>query len=231
VSEHAAAVPHLYSVLDESEREAARRFHFHVDRQRYVVAHGILRLLLGTYVGAAPGALHFTGGEFGKPALATRAGLPVVEFNLSHSGDLIAVAVTRGSPVGVDVEAVIELPDAEALAAHVFSAAERVALRRVADVDRMRAFFSCWTRKEAYIKGTGLGLSAGLDYFDVSLAPGEPAALLADRRREASAEWALHDIDAPAGYAGAIACARALAAPARFTLSAALARTLVERAA
>lgn len=231
VSEHASDSARLFGLLDDVERATARRFHFLADQQRYVVAHGVLRILLATYAGRAPEALVLERGPHGKPSLRRSSGTTLLEFNLSHSGDLVAVALARGAAVGVDVEAIVDLPDAESLAEDVFSAAERESLRRVAPRMRMRAFFDCWSRKEAYIKATGVGLAEGLDYFDVSLAPGAPAALLADRRPGASDDWALHDIFAPEGHAGALACAKAFAPPTRFTLSPALARTLVERAA
>jgi 4'-phosphopantetheinyl transferase len=92
------------------------------------------------------------------------------------------------------------------LAASFFSPAERDALASLPPGLRREGFFACWSRKEAYIKATGAGVSAGLDHFDVSLAPGEAARLLADRAAGSAVErWMLRDLSPAPGYSGALA--------------------------
>jgi len=191
--------------MTDDERERAARYRFERDRARYIVARGTLRAILGRYLGVAPADVRFMYGPHGKPALALEHDTDL-SFNLSHAGGAALYAVTRGRRVGVDLEQV--LPDNTDLgvAARFFSPREVDMLRALPPQVRHEAFFRCWTRKEAYVKARGDGLSLDLTSFDVSLAPGEPPALLATRPdpREA-ARWSLHDVDAGPGYAAALA--------------------------
>jgi 4'-phosphopantetheinyl transferase len=199
VTEHTPRYHDLWSLLDVTEQERARRFHFEKDRLQYVVAHGLLRVLLGQYLATAPAAVGFAAGAHGKPALAATT---QIHFNLSHSGDVVAVALCLHHPIGVDVEQWRDI-EYDELGASVFSLVERGALRTAPQKDA--AFFACWTRKEAYIKATGLGISQGLESFDVTVLAGEPAQLLADRRTgHSSRDWTMSAIPVPPGYSGAV---------------------------
>jgi 4'-phosphopantetheinyl transferase len=194
----------LARLLGAEERARAERFHFARDRDRYVASHGMLRSVLGRYAGQPGPALRFAAGPHGKPALALPAGSDL-RFNLSHSGDLALLAVARGREVGVDVEQVAERAWME-VARRFFSSREQSLLAELPDGARPEAFFRCWTRKEAYIKARGLGLHANLTAFDVSLAPGEPAALLRAADDPVGPEgWQLVDLAPAPGYAGALA--------------------------
>src|SRR5256886_7924492 len=113
-------------------------------------------------------------GAHGKPALAPRFAASDLRFNVSHCDDLAVYAFSHGCEVGIDVEAVRVMGDADDLAARFFSRREHGAYRALHPRDKPLGFFQCWTRKEAFIKALGDGLSYPLDRFDVSLAPGEP---------------------------------------------------------
>jgi 4'-phosphopantetheinyl transferase len=108
--------------------------------------------------------------------------------------------------VGVDIERIrAEMAD-EQIAARFFSPHEVAALRALRPDHQHEAFFTCWTRKEAYVKARGAGITVGLDRFDVSLAPDEPAAILANREAsEAHRRWSLHHLTPGPGYVGAVA--------------------------
>jgi 4'-phosphopantetheinyl transferase len=180
-----------------------------------VAAHGALRVIIGGYVGADPASLDFVVGEHGKPALRRHDGMAAsdIEFNLSHSADLALVAVARARPVGVDLERWASDVEHLDLAERFFSPAERRALRALAPAPDLIAsgFFAAWTRKEAYLKAIGYGISRGLHHFDVTLAPGERARLLADRLDETAIErWSMTDLDPAPGYSAALVVASPL---------------------
>ena len=194
----------LHATLAPDESAKAARYHFQKDRDHYVAARGLLRRLLGLYLARPPESLRFSYGAYGKPSLD---GVPAAEdlrFNLSHSHELVLYAFTRGRDVGVDIEYMRADFAGEEIAARFFSEREVSMLCALPAEERTRAFFNCWTRKEAYIKARGEGLSHPLDAFDVSLIPGEPAALLGTRGDPLElTRWALHSLDAGANYAAA----------------------------
>jgi 4'-phosphopantetheinyl transferase len=201
----ASGVEQLQRNLSADELQRAARFHFPRDRRRFIVARGALRDILGRYLGMPPSDLDFCYSSYGKPALAHAPGEEWLRFNVSHSHELALVAVTRDREVGVDLEYLRSDIACEEIAAHFFSGSERASLRALPTEVKHQAFFNCWTRKEAYIKAHGEGLSLPLDQFDVSLAPGEPAALLATRHDPRDAwRWSLQALMPGPGYAAAV---------------------------
>lgn len=205
-------VARLRTLLDEAELKRADRFSFAKGRRQFTVARGLLRILLGRYLRIEPTQVEFAYNPYGKPALALTEGKgegpDAVCFNISHSGELVLLAMARGREVGVDVETIRPDFAADAIAARFFAPAELESLRALAPEARTQAFFTCWTRKEAYIKARGKGLSIGLDSFEVSLAPGARAALLVTHDDpEEAARWSLHELEPGPGYAGALAVA------------------------
>jgi 4'-phosphopantetheinyl transferase len=196
----------LRPLLDADERRRADSFCFETDRDHFVIARGVLRVLLGRYLNREPSALRFSYGSHGKPALADKPGREALRFNVSHSHGLALVAVTLGREIGVDLEWIRADLDLEGIAKRFFSPGEVAMLRALAPNVQTEAFFACWTRKEAYIKARGEGLSLPLDQFDVSLVPGEPAVRLTIRGAPSEASrWSLRELAPEAGYAAAVA--------------------------
>lgn len=200
--DHACFEPE--QVLSDDEKERAGRFYFDSDRHRFSVARGALRAILGGYLGMEPKRVKFDYGAQGKPFLADAAS--PIRFNLSHSRDCALVAVSCGRDVGVDVEFVRALAGGGQIPERFFSSREAEALRALPEPLRERAFFVCWTRKEAYIKARGGGLSIPLDGFEVSVDPREPAALLAVRDDPAAAaQWGIVELFPADGFVAALA--------------------------
>jgi 4'-phosphopantetheinyl transferase len=155
-----------------------------------------------------PGELSFEIAEFGKPALLTTTQGQRLEFSLSHSGSVTLLAITRDRPVGVDVEQWNADVEHARVAERFFSHAERQALASLHPDSVVEGFYSAWSRKEAYLKATGDGVSRGLDHFDVSLVPGEPARLIADRKDPgAPSAWTMGALDVADGYSAALVVA------------------------
>ncbi len=205
---HAALDAHsvegLQHLLSEDELLRADRFHFTRDRNHFAVARGLLRKLLSTYLRMDPNQLRLSYGEMGKPFLAESHASPI-SFNLAHSGGLAIYAFSLSRELGVDLEFIREELAEEGIAERFFSRREIGELQAVPVELRKQAFFNCWTRKEAYIKARGEGLSMPLDAFDVSLTPGEPAALLKNHADETDVtRWEMRSIPVAAGYVAAL---------------------------
>ena len=196
----------LRRTLSEEELKRTETYRFDRDRKDFTVARGLLRVILGRYLDVEPAELQFCHNVYGKPRLATRCGGDTLRFNLSRSHALSLIAVARCREVGVDVERIRSDVAFSLISDQLFSPGEAAAIRTLMPSMRRAAFFACWTRKEAYIKATGKGLSIPLDRFGVSVAPGEPAALLTtDWDPSEASMWSLRDVDPGAGYAGALA--------------------------
>jgi 4'-phosphopantetheinyl transferase len=103
----------------------------------------------------------------------------------------------------VDVEFVKPETGVADLAARFFAPGEVRALEAVSGELKVDAFFSCWTRKEAYLKALGMGLSLPLHHFEVNLAPGLPARLVKPHRLDGTL-WSMYELEAPPGYKAAL---------------------------
>ena len=175
-----------YAHLPSEERERSARFRFEADRRRFVVAHGVLRDLLGSYLGTSPRRIQFTYNAFGKPALSPEFG-DRVKFNLSHSGDLALIAIATNAHVGVDIEQIVPQSNYLDIARTFFSMTELEELRHVPAQLLPETFYRCWTRREAYAKGCGAGLGGlrdGEDYCN---------------------SWSFHEIRPAPAYIGTVA--------------------------
>lgn len=142
-------------------------------------------------------------GPKGKPALANPSG---INFNITHAGNLAVIALTVGCDIGVDMEEIRPMMDMREIAARFFCPEEAAEIMSLPQAERSRAFFCCWTRKEAYIKATGAGLSTPLSSFRVTVYPDSVPRFvhLAGNAGEVRA-WALHDLRLADGYSAALA--------------------------
>lgn len=153
--------------VDERTRHRVARYVRQADQDRGLLAHSLMRRVLAAFVGGAPAAVPIEVGcvscgstEHGKPRLAASAGPVTVEFNLTHSGRVVALAVARpGTGVGIDVEAIRRI-DWETLRRNVFGDEEWELTAAAPEPTAAR--FAAWARKEAALKATGHGLSLPL---------------------------------------------------------------------
>ncbi|WP_160115197.1 4'-phosphopantetheinyl transferase family protein [Bryocella elongata] len=175
-------------------------------RSEFLLGRALLRSLLARRLGCSAGAVPLEAIPQHKPRLMPGSG--PIEFNLSHAGGRIAIAMTQGVSVGVDIEAIDPEVEFMEIAGSHFAAAERSVLVRAREDCRARCFFRLWTRKEAVVKAAGDGLTLPLDGFDVSPALPEELSLVIDSLECGMGSWYVRDVPAEGQFTAAIALAK-----------------------
>ncbi|MEG5211807.1 4'-phosphopantetheinyl transferase superfamily protein [Microcoleus sp. ARI1-A1] len=208
LAQTASCLQSLQQTLSTDEQTKAERFHFPKGRSQFIVSRGALRAILSRYLHLNPSLLRFDYNPYGKPSLIVAQAGDTLRFNLSHSHELGLIAITKNREIGVDIERINPNFPCQEIAENFFSPLENTVLRSLPKHLQAKAFFTCWTRKEAYIKAVGKGLSLPLNQFDVSLAPGEPAALLnVEENPEEASRWSLIELIPGSDMVGAVAVA------------------------
>ncbi len=189
-------------ILSQDEIRRARAFRFEQDQSRYIQAHAVLRLLLSKYAGIVPQNLKFQEGLHGKPALVSVSPL---YFNLSHTKDMMAVALSSSREIGVDIEKQDDMQDMEGVARQFMSEDE---FRNLAGLDasaQKKFFYGCWVRKEALLKAAGTGLIDHIRQVSVMQDEGWEESLCVSARFEGtSGLWRLETFYPALDHAGAI---------------------------
>jgi 4'-phosphopantetheinyl transferase len=193
-------------LLSPEELDRASRFYFERDRRRFIAGRGILREILSSYLEMSPSQLHFSYGLHGKPYLGEGEGSAPLQFNVTHSEDLIVIAVTNACSLGIDVERVRPIPEFEYIAGNFFSTRETAELTALPNEQQQRAFYQIWTRKEACLKAIGGGLSDLTRQMEVTFQPGYPAEIRAipDTQKIAAA-WTLVELRPAPEYVATLA--------------------------
>ena len=187
-----AELARCWEALSAPDRERARRLSRPEVHRRFVATRAGLRSVLASYIAVPPCSIPLREGPHGKPMLADGP-----RFSLSHSGDLALCAVARDREVGVDVEQLRPVPEADHIARRWLSEEEWAAYRVAADARLDGAFLRSWTRREAFLKAIGVGLS------------GAEAGTAIDPE-----SWELHDLSPGEGFVGALAVERIRGRPA-----------------
>jgi 4'-phosphopantetheinyl transferase len=199
IAQAAHEYPRFWEALSEKERERAKRFHFEVDRRRFVLSRGNLRRRLAQELCREERDISFRIGEAGKPELSHPAGTGLF-FNVSHSGALVLFALARRQ-VGVDVEQWRDGVNVRQLAQRFYSEVEWEELRRLEGSEQEEAFFRCWTRKEAIVKAVGKGLLVPLSSFYAGTDDSEERVVETGDGRN----WKVCSWTPRAGYSAAVA--------------------------
>ncbi len=192
--------------LSQDEHARAARFHYSRDRARFIAGRGQLRSILARYLGTTPEFVAFTYSPAGKPALARPFDKAMLEFNVAHSHDLVLIAVACQRSVGVDVEFLRPLADAEQIATRFFTPAEQSMLLREPPEVRATMFMRLWVCKEAYLKALGRGIVEGLSDVEV-LFPAQASSSLIVPTGEStvSSSWTLQLLSPAPGYVAGLA--------------------------
>ena len=196
-------IPLWEKSLDAEERERASRFHFAGDRDRFVACRGALRELAARYLERDPSSVEISRDPLGKPYFPGAD----LRFNVSKTKGAAILAFAAGIELGVDVERIREDFRGDEIAGRFLAFDEKASLASLPERIRSKAFYRCWTAKEAYLKGRGDGLGFPLDGFSVSFSEDAPQRLRSHRDAGEIARWWLVPMTPAEGFVACLAVA------------------------
>jgi 4'-phosphopantetheinyl transferase len=201
----------LHTLLSPEEQDRMACYRHDADRTLYLLSRGLMRSVLASYLGCACRDVRFTANDFGKPILhadccpfANARSSEKLHFNLTHSRGAVALAVSNGREVGIDIEKRGRSVEFLPLAERFFSASEANHLKGLPTEKLGEAFFAIWTLKEAFVKGIGRGLSFPLDAFCFDL-EGDRFLRFRPLADFVSPDWHFQQFDLGERHCGAVA--------------------------
>lgn len=197
------ALDRFTSTFSEDELARVVRLQTEQLRTEYIVTHGVLRDLLGGYLGVEPASVVYWRERHEKPVLLSPPDTGI-DFSLSHSNGKILYALATGRKVGVDIEKIDPSRCDVATATRIFTHQEMREWRALPEEQRVQGFFRGWVRKEALVKAVGVGMALGLKSFSVTIDPRKPAAVMLPPDR-ATEQWNLHPLKIGSEFIGAVA--------------------------
>lgn len=194
-----------YELLDSEEKTRVNNYKSSKRSNEFIITRGVLRKTIADLFKVPPSSFQFKYTDKDKPFLKTDIlGVPL-SFNISHSSDHALIAMGFERKLGVDIERIRNNVDFKKLARRFFSKQESEALENYPDTSIPSAFFSCWSRKEAFVKALGDGISFGLSEFTVSIHPEQSEIKLETHYDPlATDDWCINNIPAGNEYAAAI---------------------------
>ena len=147
--------------LTPSEEAQAARLRHPQHQRTWITVRSALRQILAAELRCDPLTLVFDHNAYGKPYLP---GMPL-HFNVSHSGDLGLIAVSRTHELGIDLEHHRPHLNPADIFPRTFAPEEVCYLETLTGQAQKDAFYRLWVRKEAVIKALGRGLSQSLKSF------------------------------------------------------------------
>ncbi|MGB2692924.1 MAG: 4'-phosphopantetheinyl transferase superfamily protein [Thermodesulfobacteriota bacterium] len=192
------------NILSPNERERVDRLRFENDKKRFIISRGQLRKSLSHYLKVGPADIAFTYNKYGKPRINSEINLEKIKFNASHSKNLVVYAITQNTEIGIDLEYIREVSKADKIVSRYFGEEESKFYYSQPDDKKDLAFFTLWTRKEAYSKAKGMGIGLPGKKFDLNLA--SPTHNKVNKNREP--EWSIIDIEIDSDYVAAVATER-----------------------
>jgi 4'-phosphopantetheinyl transferase len=201
LSQQLPELSRLRQLLSKSETDRSALLKDDLAKKNYIAGRGVLREILGSYVGVAPEKVRIVTGEHGKPCLTKCT--ENIRFNLSHSEDILIIAISTGRDVGVDIEAIKTDKPLNGMASLAFSRREQEELFTLPSSRLATAFYHCWVRKEACLNACGRGFSLPGSSFDVPVCFEEPPLQTLINCNQLF--WHVQDIDVPENYCAAVA--------------------------
>jgi 4'-phosphopantetheinyl transferase len=183
-----ALVAALLARLTCEERARHDALVFAKNRLEFLLTRALSRWVLARWEKTKPLDLDFLRTKHGQPILNPPSD---TRFNLTNTVGLVACVVSRSRDVGIDAEPLDEGARILGVAQTVFTQAERAALARLSEANRLHRAVELWTYKEAYMKARGLGMSIAPERFAVDYESGAPRLDLHELGDDDEVRWEL----------------------------------------
>lgn len=157
------ALEQIKNLLPETEFTSTQNFATENLKTNALRTKILTRSILAKHLNLAPKAIPILRKDLEKPKLAPP--FNHFDFNIAHTKDYFALALTQNALIGIDIESTNKHTDILGIAKRFFHPEEYQALLTTADPQDL--FFRIWTQKEAFVKAIGKGLSFGLEKFCV----------------------------------------------------------------
>ncbi len=202
----ALATPALVGLLDEIEQGRYSGYRREIDQRRFLTGRALIRGVAASRLAVPASTVSLDASCFdcGKPHGKPRVVGSSLEVSVSHSGDWVVLAVTDGTPVGVDVEE-LRAAEVDGLAGVAFSPEELTTFETVSPSDRRGAFFTYWARKEAVLKATGKGMSVPMSQLTLSAHDAAPRVLTSAAPEVDASAARMADLDVGPAYRACVA--------------------------
>jgi len=198
---HTNNISKYWHCLSVKEKIQADQYHTKALSHKYVISHGILRLILSYYTKQCPQDIEFTHNEYGKPFLKNSN----IYFNMSHSHNKASYIVALNYKVGIDIEYHDDNLDVMRLSDFVLTSQEIMFLKSSEDKEKLATFYRLWTMKESLIKANGQGLSYPINSIEaLNLLPGDKI-LLTNKEDNLEQELYIYKLKVSPAYSGFIA--------------------------
>lgn len=150
--------------LSEDEKTKSREFSSVSARNRYIAGKAFLRRALGFMINTGPFQGVVLKDECGKPYLVDFD--QKINFNVSHTGNVIVIAFSKSKPLGIDIE-LKNRSIHQHLVGYIFT--EEEAEEILSKADWPKYFLRAWTRKEAVLKCIGCGFTGNAKEIKVPM--------------------------------------------------------------
>jgi 4'-phosphopantetheinyl transferase len=180
---------------------------FDQHRKQLLLGRVLMRVALSSYDrSVAPASWNFTHNDYGKPTISAEQNQASLYFNLSHSTEMVVLAVSRFKDIGIDVECVRKPRRIAAIAQRYFSKNEAAQLLNLPEDQQQSRFYDLWTLKEAYVKACGMGLAIPLQHFSYGFAGNDGLTIKFDEQRnEVGKAWQFWQLSAGSDFKLAVA--------------------------
>nr|WP_294781818.1 4'-phosphopantetheinyl transferase superfamily protein [uncultured Flavobacterium sp.] len=185
----------LSKFLSDKEIKKSQRYYKESDTNRFIIYRSILKIILAAHTNLRLKDVYFDYNFNKKPYLISH---PWLHFNVSHSEDFAAIAVSR-KKVGLDIEYMSNDFKFTTLLPDVFEDNEVLQIQNSENIKH--AFYTSWTRKEAFVKALGKGIDE--DFKNLPSLDGQyhiDSTLLRNTQN-----WQVYSFDFTENYLGAVA--------------------------